>query len=52
MEAPLPMVQKWLGHAKLETTAIYTALVGQEERAVARKTWKRIGKLLSRGGSF
>ncbi|MEI9990581.1 MAG: site-specific integrase [Rhizomicrobium sp.] len=46
MNVPLPMVQKWLGHAKLETTAIYTTLIGREERAVARKTWKRIGKLL------
>jgi integrase/recombinase XerD len=43
---PLTMVKKWLGHARIETTEIYTTLVGREERAVARQTWKRIGKLL------
>jgi integrase/recombinase XerD len=46
MKVALPMVQKWLGHAKLETTAIYTTLIGDEEREIAKKTWKRIERLL------
>jgi integrase/recombinase XerD len=46
MKVALPMVQKWLGHASIRTTAIYTTLMGDEERAVARKTWRRIGPLL------
>ncbi len=36
---PLTIVQKWLGHARLSTTAIYTNLVGEEERAFAEKMW-------------
>jgi site-specific recombinase XerD len=43
---PLTMIKKWLGHARIDTTEIYTTLVGREERAVARQTWKRIGKVL------
>lgn len=42
---PLTMIKKWLGHARIETTEIYTMLVGREERAVARRTWKGIEKL-------
>jgi integrase len=37
---PLPMVQKWLGHARLETTAIYLDARDEEERAFAKRTWK------------
>jgi len=33
------LVQKWLGHTKLETTAIYMDLVGEEERAEAVNAW-------------
>lgn len=46
MKVALPMVQKWLGHASIKTTAIYTTLMGEEERIVARKTWSRIEKAL------
>ena len=35
----LSLVKKWLGHAKIETTAIYAEPVGEEERALARLTW-------------
>jgi integrase/recombinase XerD len=35
----LSMVQKWLGHAKIETTAIYADPTGEEERALARLMW-------------
>lgn len=36
----LNMVQKWLGHADLKTTAIYSEAVGQEERNVAQRLWE------------
>lgn len=32
---PLNMVQRWLGHADLQTTAIYANAAGPEERALA-----------------
>lgn len=37
---PVTMVQKWLGHARLSTTAIYAAAAGDEERAFAARMWK------------
>jgi site-specific recombinase XerD len=36
---PLTTVQKWLGHARLETTAIYLDVTGDEERALAKRLW-------------
>jgi integrase/recombinase XerD len=36
---PLPTVQKWLGHARLETTAIYLEVSGDEERDLAKRLW-------------
>ena len=36
---PLNLVQRWLGHSKLETTAIYTFVVGKEELDYAKKIW-------------
>lgn len=36
----LNIVQRWMGHARLETTAIYAGALGREERALARRTWK------------
>ncbi len=36
----LSVIKKWLGHAKIETTAIYADPVGEEERALARLTWE------------
>jgi integrase/recombinase XerD len=35
----ITLIQKWLGHAKLETTEEYTKLVGKEERALVQRTW-------------
>jgi integrase len=35
----LNMVQKWLGHAQLTTTAIYADAVGDEEQSIAAKMW-------------
>ncbi len=37
---PLNMMQKWLGHSRIETTAIYANAVGPEERAIARRMWR------------
>jgi integrase/recombinase XerD len=37
---PLPVVKKWLGHASLETTAIYLDLIGEEERELAKRLWR------------
>jgi integrase len=36
---PLNLVQKWLGHAQLTTTAIYADAVGAEEKNIARRMW-------------
>jgi integrase/recombinase XerD len=36
---PLTTVQKWLGHARLETTAIYLNATGDEERELAKRLW-------------
>ena len=36
---PLNLVQKWLGHAQLSTTAIYADAVGAEEQGIAQRMW-------------
>jgi len=36
---PLNLVQKWLGHAQLTTTAIYANAVDAEEKDIARRMW-------------
>ncbi len=36
---PLNLVQKWLGHAQLTTTAIYANAVGAEEKTIASRMW-------------
>lgn len=40
---PLNMVQRWLGHASLTTTAIYTDALGAEERELAARMWTALG---------
>lgn len=37
--APLNLVQRWLGHAHWNTTAIYADMVDDEERFFAEKLW-------------
>lgn len=37
---PLNLVQKWLGHARMETTAIYLQATGPEEREIAEGMWR------------
>lgn len=36
---PLNLVQRWLGHARMETTAIYLQAMGKEEREMAERMW-------------
>jgi len=36
---PLTLVQKWMGHASINTTAIYLDIVGPEEREFAQRIW-------------
>jgi site-specific recombinase XerD len=36
---PVNLVQRWLGHARLETTMIYLQALGSEEREIARRMW-------------
>lgn len=35
----LNMLQKWMGHASMSTTAIYANAVGEEELEIARRMW-------------
>ncbi|WP_296583951.1 tyrosine-type recombinase/integrase [Xanthobacter sp.] len=37
---PLILVQKWLGHEDIATTAIYTNVLGPEEREIAERMWR------------
>lgn len=37
---PLNLVQRWLGHASMTTTAIYLQAVGSEEREIASRMWQ------------
>ncbi len=36
---PITTTKKWLGHARLETTAIYLNLQGEDERQLATRLW-------------
>lgn len=37
---PLNLLQRWLGHSRLTTTAIYAGVIGPEELALAALFWK------------
>ena len=36
---PINLVQRWLGHASMTTTAIYLQAMGTEEREIAARMW-------------
>jgi integrase len=36
---PLNLIQRWLGHARLTTTAIYADATGPEEKQLAERMW-------------
>jgi site-specific recombinase XerD len=38
---PVNLVQRWLGHASLETTMIYLDVLGREEREMAQRMWMK-----------
>lgn len=35
----LNFVSKWLGHSKMDTTAIYANAMGEEQQAIAAHMW-------------
>ena len=35
----IDMVQKWLSHAQLSTTAVYADAAGEEEKDIAQRMW-------------
>lgn len=43
---PLNMIQRWLGHARIETTAIYLSALGDEERQMARRAYQSLARSL------
>jgi integrase/recombinase XerD len=45
---PLNIVQRWLGHSRIETTSIYAGALGEEERNLARKTWSSLEVAIKR----
>lgn len=40
-QVPLNLVQRWLGHADMRTTAIYANATGPEERSIATRMWRQ-----------
>jgi len=46
---PLNLVQRWLGHADIKTTTIYTEATGPEEREFASRFWVVGGRVAQPG---
>jgi integrase len=38
----LNLVQRWLGHSSMTTTAIYLQAIGDEERTIAARMWSAL----------
>lgn len=38
---PLGTMKRWLGHARFESTLVYTEALGAEERALAQRMWRK-----------
>jgi hypothetical protein len=45
---PLNLAQRWLGRARISTTAIYADVCGPEEQAIAARFWRANDNTLSR----
>jgi len=43
---PLNIVQRWMGHSRLDTTAIYANALGDEERNLARASWRSLESII------
>jgi len=39
---PPGLTQRWMGHARLETTTLYQHAVGREERTFAKRLWRHL----------
>jgi integrase/recombinase XerD len=39
---PMPVAQRWLGHVRLTTTAIYMSVCGPDEIAFAERFWREV----------
>lgn len=39
---PLTVVQKWLGHSRLETTTIYLEFAGEDRHDLAKRSWPKV----------
>lgn len=40
---PVSLLKIWMGHKKIESTAIYLAAVDYDERELARRMWRSLG---------
>lgn len=49
---PITLVQRWLGHSRLETTSIYLAITGPEERRYAQRLWRHSNPSFSKEEEF
>jgi site-specific recombinase XerD len=49
---PFNMMTKWTGHAKLETTEIYTNAVGEQKHDIAARMWRYALRKRFQCGSF
>lgn len=38
-DVPLHLIQRWMGHSSMKTTAIYLQAIGKEEREIAARMW-------------
>jgi len=40
-KVPLNMLAKWMGHSRIETTAIYANAIGAEQYSIASLMWEK-----------
>lgn len=40
-DVPLHLIQRWMGHSSMKTTAIYLQAIGKEEREIAARMWPK-----------